>query len=185
MKKQASDAGSRKPRRIQNYFWVRAKRSVIADHDEVRWLRIGDLKAICPLARPVVLVNGTFDLCHSGHKKLLFEARSQAGDGGTVVVAMDSDTRVSTAKGADRPILNFIERSVDLEFMPIDYLVEIDSDKEMRKLMELVRPDLRVQGSDYAAEPTKFPEVRKALLPRRGLSTSEIIRRIRESEGGS
>lgn len=166
-------------KRIRNYFWVRAKRAVVNEHEEVEWLRVDGLRSL-ELPRPVVLVNGAFDLCHSGHKKLLFEARHQAGERGTVVVAMDSDERVRSAKGVDRPILTWVERSVDLEYMPIDYLVEIATDQEFGRLIRALRPDLRVSGADHPQSESKYPDVRKALLPKRGLSTSDIVRRIEE-----
>lgn len=139
------------------------------------------IEALAKLAlpKPVVLVNGAFDLIHSGHLKILAAARERAGDG-TVVLALDSDRKVSAAKGPGRPILSAVERSVALGYFPIDYLVEIDSDEDMWKLMTLVKPNLRVQGEEYKDHKTRFPKVPRCFVADRGIHTSEIIRRIVE-----
>ena len=48
-----------------------------------------------------ILVNGAFDLLHRGHLDLLNEAKL-IGD--YLLVALDTDKRISKAKGPDRPI---------------------------------------------------------------------------------
>ena len=50
-----------------------------------------------------VFVNGTFDLLHRGHLELLQYARSL---GDELFVCIDSDSRVTELKGADRPLNN-------------------------------------------------------------------------------
>jgi bifunctional ADP-heptose synthase (sugar kinase/adenylyltransferase) len=163
------------PTRLRNYFFARNRKDPAAE--ELPWLRTEDLWEL-HAPRPIVVVNGGFDLLHAAHMRLIFAARDKAGPKGTLVCALDADSRIRAAKGAQRPILSFVERATTLGYMPIDYLVEIASDDDMAELMCALEPDLRVQGGDYKGHATKFPEVPKMFVANRGLHTSEIVRRI-------
>jgi bifunctional ADP-heptose synthase (sugar kinase/adenylyltransferase) len=96
--------------------------------------------------------------------------------GKTVIVALDSDARVAR-KGEGRPIQTFIERTTTINFMPVDAIVEIDSDRDMATLFRRVTPDLRVQGWDYKNKPTKFPSIPKCFVRQGSMRTSTIIER--------
>jgi len=157
------------PKRFAAYTLYRER-----DFTEPSWVRPADLKGV-ELKRPVVLLNGAFDLLHSTHMRMIFAARHKAA---TLVLALDSDDRISKAKGPERPILNFIERLTALSYMPVDYCVEITSEQDMQSLIAAVKPDLRCQGEDYIHKPTRFPEVRKLIVREGKLRTSEIIERI-------
>lgn len=145
--------------------------------EELPWVRIADLAKL-DLPRPVVLVNGAFDLLHSGHMKVIFQARRRAA---TVVVAVDSDQRVGR-KGSGRPVQSVVERIGNLQFMPVDYVVEIHHDGEIQRLIETIRPDLRVQGADYKGKPSKF-DVPKVFVRQSGMSTTKIIERCKRVTG--
>lgn len=164
-------------RGLRNWYWA-----INRDPAALEWVRADAFEGF-ELPRPVVLVNGCFDLLHAGHMKVLSFARERAGTRGTVVCAMDSDRLTRESKGADRPVLNWIERATALGFMPIDYLVEVDSTEEFTRLVRALRPDLRVQGGDYIDAPTRFPWLRKMFVQTGGMRTSEIIRRCREGKG--
>lgn len=164
---------TRLPSNIQNYYIARER-----EEERVPWVRVGDFKTL-ELEHPVVLVNGAFDILHAGHMKVIFAARKR---GKTVVVAMDSDARVAR-KGLGRPVLRYPERARAMEFMPVDYLVEIESDRDMARLMATLRPDLRVQGYDYHGKPTKFPGVPKCFVRVGSMSTSKIVERIKKNCG--
>lgn len=164
-------------RGLRNWYWA-----INRDPADLDWVRADSFSGDS-LPRPVVLVNGVFDILHAGHFKILSFARERAGTRGTVVCAMDSDRRVRESKGADRPILNWIERATALGYTPIDSLVEIDSDEEMLRLVRGLRPDLRVQGGDYVDAATRFPWLRKMFVQTGGMRTSEIIRRCRAGRG--
>ena len=157
--------------RFKNYF---RSKSRYKESDELPWVRIGGLSKL-ELPRPIVLINGAFDLLHASHMRLIAEARTR---GETLVCALDSDDRVKASKGPSRPIMSFIERATTLGYMPIDYLVEIDSDREFLLLLQAIRPDLRVQGDDYRRHTSKYPEFRKLFVRDSGLRTSAIIERI-------
>ena len=92
-----------------------------------------------------VIVNGTFDILHVGHLKLLEYAKSL---GDHLTVAIDTDRRIKTKKGESRPINNEYERKTMLEHLKsVDRVVIFDSDEE---LIDLVKnSDIMVKGSDY------------------------------------
>lgn len=166
-----SKAVTRLPKRIKNYY-IACERI----REEVPWVRTRDLvKADLP--RPIVIVNGAFDILHSGHMKILFAARQRAG---TLIVALDSDKRVAR-KGPGRPVQTFIERATTMNYMPVDYVVEIETDGDMARLMDTVRPDLRVQGWDYHDKDTKFPHVLKCFVRQGSMRTSKIIERCKNA----
>lgn len=152
-------------------YWYRTP---IRPEEELPWIRVPETKL--GLKHPVVLVNGAFDILHSGHLKMLAIAHTKA-KGGTLVCAMDSDERIRAAKGAGRPIMTWVERATALQYTDVDYLVEIGTDADMAQLIAMIEPDLRIQGSEYADVQTKYPGVEKLFVLRRGMSTSEIIRR--------
>lgn len=142
------------------------------------WARPADFSHL-QLARPVVLCNGAFDLLHFGHMRVLWQAKLRSR---TLVVALDSDYRVHTAKGVGRPVMTYVERATTLAYMQPDYIVEIGSEADMKELVAVLRPDFRVQGADYLDKPTRFPKVRR-LFVRRGegdMSSSDIVRRCHE-----
>lgn len=137
------------------------------------------------LPRPIVLINGAFDLLHSGHWKIIQRARRNAA---TLICALDSDARVAH-KDPRRPIQTYVERATMLGYTPVDYLSEIDSDRDMYTLICALKPDLRVQGPEYATV-SKYPWIPKAIVSgldtkgnRMGMSTSQIITRILERYG--
>lgn len=127
--------------------------------------------------RPTCLLNGAFDLFTLGHMRLVRQAKARAA---TVVVALDSDQKVFGSKGPGRPVMCFAERAAALGFMDVDYVVEIDTEKDMKTLVESLRPDFRIQGSDYLDRPSRFA-VPKLFLrrTRKSISTSTLIERCK------
>jgi rfaE bifunctional protein nucleotidyltransferase chain/domain len=95
-----------------------------------------------------VVVNGSFDLLHLGHLKLLEYARSYPQS--YVLVLTDSDRRIQQLKGDSRPIHNQYERCSFLSALKFVDRVEIfDSDQELENLIKEFQPDVMVKGSDY------------------------------------
>lgn len=93
-----------------------------------------------------VWVNGSFDVLHIGHIKLLKYAFSL----GEVFVGIDSDKRIKQLKGNNRPFNSEQDR---LDFLSsIKYINKVnifDSDEELINLIQLYQPDYMVIGSDY------------------------------------
>lgn len=93
-----------------------------------------------------VIVNGTFDILHLGHLKLLKAAKSL----GVVCVAIDSDARVQQLKGLNRPINDCFKRATMLEALRyVDYVVVFHSEEELRQIILEWKPEIMVKGSDY------------------------------------
>lgn len=94
-----------------------------------------------------IFVNGTFDVLHPGHLDLLNYAKSL---GDFLLVAIDSDERVASKKGADRPFNPQYHRQKLLENLKaVDEVVVFDSDVELTQTVKILRPDIMVVGSDY------------------------------------
>ena len=98
-----------------------------------------------------VFVNGTFDVLHYGHFKLL-EAASQLGD--KLYVAIDTDERIKEKKGENRPFHSLIERKEMLESIKyVNKVFSFGSDEDLITLMRAIDPDIYVIGSDYMNKP--------------------------------
>ena len=92
-----------------------------------------------------VLVNGAFDILHSGHINLLKYAK-YIGD--YVIVALDTDQRIKQAKGNDRPINKQRIRKMIMETLkPVDEVLLFGTDEELINIMK--KADIRVIGSDW------------------------------------
>ncbi len=95
-----------------------------------------------------VVVNGSFDILHIGHLKLLEYAKSFPNS--YVLVLTDSDRRIKEFKGLSRPIHNQYERSSFLSALKFVDRVEVfDTDNELEKMIQEFDPDVMVKGSDY------------------------------------
>ena len=93
-----------------------------------------------------VWVNGTFDVLHIGHIKLL-EFASQFGE---VRVGIDTDERVKQLKGELRPINTIKDR---IDFMnSIKYVnssVSFSTDEELCDRIKEWNADIIIIGNDY------------------------------------
>lgn len=98
-----------------------------------------------------VFVNGSFDLLHRGHLELLNYAKSL---GDRLYVAIDSDRRISEKKGPSRPVYNVKERKFFLENLKsVDRVYVFDSDIQLESLVNMLKPDIMVVGSDWQNKP--------------------------------
>ena len=124
-----------------------------------------------------IVVNGTFDILHSGHLALLNHARSL---GDYLVVAIDSDRRVRELKGADRPINTQAERQELLSNLrAVDEVRIFDSDQELVDI--IAECAIMVKGSDYKGKTIVGQDVCKELIffkLKNGYSTTNKIQDI-------
>jgi D-beta-D-heptose 7-phosphate kinase/D-beta-D-heptose 1-phosphate adenosyltransferase len=93
-----------------------------------------------------VWVNGTFDVLHIGHIKLLEYAASL----GQLRVGIDTDERVKELKGQDRPFNNTEDRVVML--MALKSVNDVKTFSSRQEMFELIKdwsPDYMIVGSDY------------------------------------
>ena len=95
-----------------------------------------------------VVVNGSFDVLHLGHLKLLEHARSYTNS--VVLVLTDSDRRIKELKGSARPVNTEFERVEFLKSLKyVDRVEVFDSNEELATLIKNFSPDVMVKGSDY------------------------------------
>jgi D-beta-D-heptose 7-phosphate kinase/D-beta-D-heptose 1-phosphate adenosyltransferase len=135
--------------------------------------------------RKVVFTNGCFDLFHTGHLKLLREAR-KLGD--ALVVAINSDKSVRKLKGAGRPYITEADRAILLSALDcVDYLVVFEEDTPLELIKEL-KPDVLVKGGDYKPEDVVGGEFVRSyggkikIIPLvKGVSTSSLAEKIKNS----
>jgi D-beta-D-heptose 7-phosphate kinase/D-beta-D-heptose 1-phosphate adenosyltransferase len=97
-----------------------------------------------------VWVNGTFDVLHIGHIKLLEYAASL----GIVRIGIDGDERVKEKKGDTRPY-NSLEDRIDFmnSIKFVDSVVSFNTDDELRNCIKEWEPDIFVIGDDYIDKP--------------------------------
>jgi len=124
-----------------------------------------------------IVVNGTFDILHSGHLALLNYARSL---GDYLVVAIDSDRRVKELKGQARPVNTQAERAELLSNLrAVDQVSIFDSDQE---LIDIVAGcAVMVKGSDYRGRAIVGDQVIPEIIffeRIHGFSTTEKIQDI-------
>jgi D-beta-D-heptose 7-phosphate kinase/D-beta-D-heptose 1-phosphate adenosyltransferase len=91
-------------------------------------------------------VNGSFDILHIGHIRLLEHARSF----GDVRVGLDTDERIQEKKGENRPVNSLQDR---MDFISsirfVNDVVSFGSDDELICRIKEYKPDLMVIGNDY------------------------------------
>lgn len=98
----------------------------------------------------IVLANGVFDILHKGHIELLKFAKSQ---GNHLIVAIDSDIRVKSLKGDNRPINNEQDRKKLLEAIEVvDEVIIFDTAQELENLYNTLEPAVVVKGGEWTAD---------------------------------
>ena len=94
-----------------------------------------------------IFVNGTFDILHMGHLDLLNYAKSL---GTYLLVAIDSDNRVTEKKGSDRPFNKIANRiSLLSNLKAVDEVKIFNNDFELEIIIQNYKPDIMIVGSDW------------------------------------
>ena len=130
----------------------------------------------------VGFANGCFDLIHPGHVRLLTEARAACD---RLIVALNTDASVKRLKGPSRPVQNEMARATVMASMsPVDLVTLFDEDTPL-ELIQALRPDVLVKGSDYTVDQVVGGDLvqgwgGKVVLVtlREGHSTTGTIRRM-------
>jgi D-beta-D-heptose 7-phosphate kinase/D-beta-D-heptose 1-phosphate adenosyltransferase len=122
-----------------------------------------------------VWVNGSFDILHLGHLRLLEYANSF----GRVRVGIDTDERIREKKGSSRPY-NILEERVEFLYSlkHVTDVVTFGSNDELIQRIKEYEPDIMVIGDDYNLESIigkeYIPEI-KFFNKIPGKSTSKIL----------
>jgi len=132
--------------------------------------------------KTIATLNGSFDLLHAGHLKMIHEASEQAD---VLLMALNSDSSIQKYKSPLRPIVpleNRLEMVAALQF--VDYVTYFNETDPIT-FLEMVKPDVHVNGAEYGGECIEANVVKKhggrihivQLVP--GLSTSNLIKKIK------
>jgi len=130
----------------------------------------------------IVTTNGTFDIVHIGHIRLLTEAKAQ---GDILVVGLNSDKSVREYKSPKRPIVPQEERGALLEALRCVDLILIFDEPESLRFVSEVRPDVHVKDSTYGYNLIEAPIVHEYggkihLVQKDEHSTTNIIEKVIE-----
>ncbi len=106
--------------------------------------------------RTVAFANGVFDLLHVGHLRYLQGARALAD---ALVVAINSDASARRSKGPGRPVVPEDERAELVAALACVDRVLVFDEPDVRRLLEALRPDVHVKGTDYTPETVPEREV--------------------------
>ncbi len=140
--------------------------------------------------KTLVTVNGSFDILHAGHIFLLSEAKKQ---GDFLFVGVNSDKSVREGKGESRPLVNESDRvALVASLVYVDYVLIVEASyKEVQNvLLEMVVPDIHVNGAEYGEprEWIEWPVMERlgtrgfAVSRQDGYSTTSIISKIEKKE---
>lgn len=130
----------------------------------------------------IVFTNGCFDLLHAGHVTYL-EAARKTGD--ILILGLNTDRSVSALKGPSRPVIHEADRARVLAALEaVDAVILFDEDTPLQ-LIDAIRPDVIVKGSDYSEDQVVGGKEVKSwggkvalidIVP--GRSTSNIIEKL-------
>ena len=88
-----------------------------------------------------------FDLLHTGHILMLEDAKSQCAK---LIVGLQEDPTIDRPKSKNKPIQSLNERKKMLEAIKyIDEIILYKTEKNLYKLLQMLKPDIRILGSDY------------------------------------
>jgi D-beta-D-heptose 7-phosphate kinase/D-beta-D-heptose 1-phosphate adenosyltransferase len=133
----------------------------------------------------VVFTNGCFDLLHPGHIESLETARAL---GDALIVGINSDEGVRKLKGPGRPVFPAEERAEILASLECVDAVLIFEEPTPQRVIAALLPDILVKGEDWPGNQIVGREEVEAAGGKvvrvevvEGYSTSEILRKIRET----
>jgi rfaE bifunctional protein nucleotidyltransferase chain/domain len=134
----------------------------------------------------VVFTNGCFDILHKGHVDYLSRAASL---GDRMIVGLNSDKSVSEIKGPNRPIQDEASRAeIMASLFFVDAVVLFDEETPFN-LINFLKPDILVKGSDYTIDKIVGADVVMANGGRvetinfiDGYSTTNIVNKIKNTK---
>lgn len=129
--------------------------------------------------KKIVFTNGCFDILHKGHVLYLEEA-AKLGD--ILIVAVNTDERVRSLKGENRPINTMLDRMLVLGALSSTTYITYFTEDTPKEIILLLKPDIHVKASEYEVDNMpETPAVRsyggKVVMVKyhEGYSTTAII----------
>ncbi len=128
----------------------------------------------------IVTTNGTFDIVHVGHIRLMTEAKAQ---GDILILGLNSDKSVKQYKSEKRPIVPQEERAKLIEALRCIDMVIIFDEPESARFVTEVKPDIHAKDSTYGYDLIEAPIVAEYggkiyLVEKDGHSTTNVIQKI-------
>lgn len=113
------------------------------------YLELAELLSPLRQGRSVAMTNGCFDILHVGHVRLL---QAAAKEGDLLVVALNTDESVRGNKGPGRPLVPLEERMEMIAAIAgVDFVTSF-CEPTPDLLLEALRPDVHIKGTDWTAE---------------------------------
>ena len=125
----------------------------------------------------LAFTNGCFDLLHPGHLSTLRFAKGQAD---RLIVAVNSDESVRMNKGSSRPVQPLADRMAMIAALDcVDHVVSFGEATPIR-LIESIRPDMIVKGSDYQYDQVSGANIARVVIAPSvpGYSTTSTISKL-------
>lgn len=99
--------------------------------------------------KTIVTTNGSFDILHPAHVRLLEKAKSQ---GDILIVLLNSDSSIKRFKGEKRPILQEKDRTVILSALSsVNYITIFEEDTPL-SILEKIKPNVHIKGGSFIEE---------------------------------
>jgi rfaE bifunctional protein nucleotidyltransferase chain/domain len=131
--------------------------------------------------RSIVTLNGSFDLLHSGHLHILYEAAQQ---GDVLIIALNSDDSIKKYKSPKRPFIPLNERIKLLSAISFVHFVTWFEETDPRAILDEIKPDVHVNGADWGKDCVEKEVIERSggrvhiVSLIEGLSTSRIVEKI-------
>ena len=90
------------------------------------------------------------DLLHAGHILMLKDSKEQCDK---LIVGLQTDPSIDRPLTKNKPIQSLRERKIQLEAVRyVDDIFVYETESDLVDLLKLVKPDVRILGSDYKDE---------------------------------
>jgi len=94
----------------------------------------------------IAITASCFDLLHAGHCLMLKDAKNQCDK---LIVALQRDPSIDRPE-KNKPIQSLEERRIQLESVKyVDEIVLYDTEADLLEILNKIKPDVRVLGTDY------------------------------------
>ena len=91
-----------------------------------------------------------FDLLHAGHILMPKDSKEQCDK---LIVGLQTDPSIDRPLTKNKPIQSLRERKIQLEAVRyVDDIFVYETESDLVDLLKLVKPDVRILGSDYKDE---------------------------------